>query len=282
MSDDTMSRRELGPVQFAVATLLQPTERHFRDLDDVADCYEFMESIQPDDAFHVLHAALEYIKLSRSLLRVCDDFYDHHIDAVPMGEMRQIVHDSRLDAMAQKPSSSRSASPAKGGQSHSPARQVNDDGHGWWPAAMRADDESPNKLECQQHLPPVRHWLHRLQDVFSMGLPKVSFANEGDDPEEVLDDAAPLISNDALAHSTAASSSPAKASDHVRIATAVATMAATTEADVPAVVVHTIQSMLDFPSNLKLQFRGLHTVAEFANVPGTSMALALHRHCGDG
>ncbi|KAF0775633.1 hypothetical protein AaE_000668 [Aphanomyces astaci] len=71
----------LQPIQFVVSTLLQPTARHFCKLDDVADCHEFMQSIEADDAFLVLRAALEYIKLTRSLLRVCDDLYQND-DAV--------------------------------------------------------------------------------------------------------------------------------------------------------------------------------------------------------
>ncbi|RHY63153.1 hypothetical protein DYB38_007662 [Aphanomyces astaci] len=204
----------LQPIQFVVSTLLQPTARHFCKLDDVADCHEFMQSIEADDAFLVLRAALEYIKLTRSLLRVCDDLYQND-DAVnrtlDLNELFQRVRSLGL----------------------------------WYGR-------------------PARHWLQRLQDVFALSLPS-PFARD-DDPE-VDEAAAPLVNYDEFAplpelatqDADNGGTSPSFPSSLPGSATK-----GKLDGEPPPLVVNTMQSMVEFPFNLKLQFHGLVTVADFA------------------
>ncbi|RHY25520.1 hypothetical protein DYB25_012312 [Aphanomyces astaci] len=203
----------LQPIQFVVSTLLQPTARHFSKLDDVADCHEFMQSIESDDAFLVLRAALEYIKLTRSLLRVCDDLYQND-DAVnrtlDLNELFQRVRSLGL----------------------------------WYGR-------------------PARHWLQRLQDVIALSLPS-PFARD-DDPE-VDEAAAPLVNYDEFAplpelttqDADNGGTSPSFPSSLPGSATK-----GKLDGEPPPLVVNTMQSMVEFPSNLKLQFHGLVTVADF-------------------
>ncbi|ETV70082.1 hypothetical protein, variant 1 [Aphanomyces astaci] len=246
----------LQPIQFVVSTLLQPTARHFCKLDDVADCHEFMQSIEADDAFLVLRAALEYIKLTRSLLRVCDDLYQN--DDAPsveeaLGEMRQVALESPLSSTALGQASH--ASPMKRHEYVHPFRQHNDSSADT--CLHTALEGSPEK----QHGRPARHWLQRLQDVFALSLPS-PFARD-DDPE-VDEAAAPLVNSDEFAPlpelatqnadngGTSPSSLPGSATK------------GKLDGEPPPLVVNTMQSMVEFPSNLKLQFHGLVTVADFA------------------
>ncbi|RHZ10948.1 hypothetical protein DYB37_007004 [Aphanomyces astaci] len=195
----------LQPIQFVVSTLLQPTARHFSKLDDVADCHEFMQSIESDDAFLVLRAALEYIKLTRSLLRVCDDLYQ------------------------------------------------NDD------AVNRTLDLN----ELFQYGRPARHWLQRLQDVIALSLPS-PFARD-DDPE-VDEAAAPLVNYDEFAplpELTTQNADNGGTPPSFPLSLPGSATKGKLDGEPPPLVVNTMQSMVEFPSNLKLQFHGLVTVADF-------------------
>ncbi|KAF0686667.1 Aste57867_21509 [Aphanomyces stellatus] len=249
LEDETFDAGFLGPLHYAVSCLLQPMPGHFADLDDVAvvdDAY-LRRRIPSASSEALLLAALRYIKLTRSLLRVCDDCYVHADTPVDeaVGEMHQIAKDMQVIE----------TSGNQGGDDNEDDDDVGDaadDDVFYSPRGSAAsaalfgstsqDATTPPASRPSPRTPPSaiqRHWLGRIQDLF-FGQPELVVATT-EAASAALDrwheqDNAPHTPDDT--------------------------------ATLPPVLVNTIDSMGQFPTNLKLQFNGLSRLVQFVQADG--------------